>query len=359
MSTIKSYKLKMYPNKGKIAVLDQLLEYWATKVQEGIDTFWDMPDEALKRPKPPYGYQACNSIIGSNALYKGWQLVKNAKKMGIEKPQYRGGGIDLSPSTIKFTDFSSTDFDFWVKVTTLEKHSRIMIPCKKHRAFNQAVLNGGKLRKSARLIKENGVFYLMVMLQIPTCNKNNTNILGIDVGLNHSIATSDGKIMGDELRNLRIRTKWRCYEGPTPMKQALNRMANSLIELYPDTNFALEDLLFKGKRKRNREFRRRNKNWAYKHLGKRLDQLSHVKGFSVIWVDPANTSITCPECGCLDKGNRNGDSFKCKACGYENHADVVGAINIASKGNLDGGRLAKSGKSTPGVYDPVNLLASP
>jgi hypothetical protein len=48
----------------------------------------------------------------------------------------------------------------------------------------------------------------------------------------------------------------------------------------------------------------------------------------VSYVDPAYTSQTCPKCLVQDCRSRNGRRFNCVACGYEEHADVVGALNI-------------------------------
>jgi len=44
-------------------------------------------------------------------------------------------------------------------------------------------------------------------------------------------------------------------------------------------------------------------------------------------------SRTCPCCGHVSADNRQTQAkFECVACGYQNHADVVGAINILSRG---------------------------
>jgi putative transposase len=57
------------------------------------------------------------------------------------------------------------------------------------------------------------------------------------------------------------------------------------------------------------------------------------KGGRLIIVPPHNTSRTCPNCGHVSADNRRTQAkFACMACGYENHADVVGAINILSRG---------------------------
>jgi IS605 OrfB family transposase len=63
-----------------------------------------------------------------------------------------------------------------------------------------------------------------------------------------------------------------------------------------------------------------------------LDYKTKYKGKKLIEIDPKNTSITCTECGNVNKKNRKKrDIFKCIKCGYTNHADFVSAINIKSK----------------------------
>ncbi|MGB8884890.1 MAG: transposase [Azonexus sp.] len=57
------------------------------------------------------------------------------------------------------------------------------------------------------------------------------------------------------------------------------------------------------------------------------------RGGDVLAVPPRNTSRTCPCCGHVSAENRQTQArFACVACGYENHADVVGAINILGRG---------------------------
>lgn len=58
------------------------------------------------------------------------------------------------------------------------------------------------------------------------------------------------------------------------------------------------------------------------------------KGGHLIAVPPQNTSRTCPSCGHVAKENRQTQAkFKCVNCGFEDHADVVGAINILRAGH--------------------------
>jgi putative transposase len=76
-------------------------------------------------------------------------------------------------------------------------------------------------------------------------------------------------------------------------------------------------------------------------------------GYKMAWnggmflaVPPHHTSQTCPTCRHISKDNRQTQAkFLCVECGYKNHADVVGAINIVERGHrlLACGEMAQSG----------------
>ncbi|PXX82035.1 zinc ribbon domain-containing protein [Rivihabitans pingtungensis] len=54
----------------------------------------------------------------------------------------------------------------------------------------------------------------------------------------------------------------------------------------------------------------------------------------IIAVPPQNTSRTCPCCGHVSAANRQTQAkFECVECGFEENADVVGAINILRAGH--------------------------
>ena len=51
-------------------------------------------------------------------------------------------------------------------------------------------------------------------------------------------------------------------------------------------------------------------------------------------VPPHHTSQECPECHHVSADNRQTQArFACVECGYENHADVVGAVNVLERGH--------------------------
>jgi len=64
-----------------------------------------------------------------------------------------------------------------------------------------------------------------------------------------------------------------------------------------------------------------------------LDYKLSWNGGTLLAVAPHDTSRTCPVCKHVARENRiTQASFRCVECAYENHADVVGAINILERG---------------------------
>ncbi|AOJ67099.1 cytosine methyltransferase [Burkholderia ubonensis] len=75
---------------------------------------------------------------------------------------------------------------------------------------------------------------------------------------------------------------------------------------------------------------------------RQLDYKLAWNGGWLIAVPPANTSRTCPVCGCVNAENRLTQAqFSCIECGFEENADVVGAINVLARGH----RVAACGEA--------------
>jgi len=67
---------------------------------------------------------------------------------------------------------------------------------------------------------------------------------------------------------------------------------------------------------------------------RQLDYKLAWNGGWLVAVPPHNTSRTCPWCGHVSADNRQTQAqFRCVECGFEEHADVVGAINILRAGH--------------------------
>jgi putative transposase len=81
---------------------------------------------------------------------------------------------------------------------------------------------------------------------------------------------------------------------------------------------------------------------------RQLDYKLAWNGGWLVAVPPANTSRTCPACESVSAENRQTQAaFCCVRCAHEDHADVVGAINILARGHRVAacGEPAQSGRS--------------
>lgn len=75
-----------------------------------------------------------------------------------------------------------------------------------------------------------------------------------------------------------------------------------------------------------------DQGWA--EFRRQLEYKLSWNGGSLILVPPQNTSRRCPQCDHVSAANRpRQDRFACIACGFEENADRVGAINILRAGH--------------------------
>lgn len=69
--------------------------------------------------------------------------------------------------------------------------------------------------------------------------------------------------------------------------------------------------------------------WRYDQFTQMLKYKLEKEGIELIQVSERYTSRTCPECGDRKRKNRfTRGNYKCSKCGYENHSDKIGAMNI-------------------------------
>lgn len=98
-----------------------------------------------------------------------------------------------------------------------------------------------------------------------------------------------------------------------------------------------------------------DQGWA--EFRRQLDYKIQWAGGMLIAVPPQNTSRTCPACGHIAADNRKTQAkFACVSCGFEEHADLVGAINILAAGHavLACGGAAQSGR--PMKQEPAEAI---
>lgn len=321
-----SFSFKIEANPGKVSRLDAVLVEWIRIVNEKIVELWPIAKTKLKFPPKE---SSRGSTLICQAAKKAWAMCRSSRTLNGSRPFYSGKTIDLNAeqSNVNLSPVK-TKFDGWADVSTLTRNRRVALPFRFYKHFNNQNLQrplGG-----IRISRRSKGWYLTLVFNVSEASESSTKSIGIDVGYNIAAATSTGEMHGRELEPLQRRTKWRRYrkDSNKPYKQGVNRIAKKIVADHPQTDFAVEQLKFKGKKKRSAQFRTRLSRFAYQHLAHRLERLGQAKGFRVFFVNPAYTSQKCPLCGCVNKRNRSGDSFVCVQCGHQDHADTNGAINI-------------------------------
>ncbi len=362
-----SYKLKVFANKGKTALLEKLAKFWVKKVNYYLDFYWQAPDWELKLSKPPKEFRGSGSKLENLASVKAWQMVRavRRKKKGPKrKPVLKKTEFELDETLFSFGDFATKEFDLWFKTYSGDRGKRIAIPVKKHRRLNYWLKRGATFQRTVKFKKVNEEWYAVVFLHPPVvAEKKNAPVVGIDLDYTNGAVDSTGKIWFEEdWAELRKRTKWRQYpDWNNPLKQEFNQLAKKLVNEY-GCHFAFEKLELKGKRGRSKKFRRDYKNLPYGYLARRVEVLAALEGFQTVRINPAWTSQTCPVCGCRSKENRDGERFRCQECGFSAHADVVAASNIAIRAGERYGfrpvvaQVVAEGWRRQGVQPPIECF---
>jgi IS605 OrfB family transposase len=122
------------------------------------------------------------------------------------------------------------------------------------------------------------------------------------------------------------------------MADVNHQIANWVVN-QPFDAIALEKLGIKRDKRLGRTFNRALGNWSFGQLQGFIDYKAEALGKAVIYIDARYTSQKCSRCGDIRKSNRRGLVYNCKACGFELHADLNAARNIASLGRSETGRL--------------------
>lgn len=225
-------------------------------------------------------------------------------------------------------------------------------------AYHLSVIQDRRVRGQADLILQDGTFYLLLVVEVPNGKTfEPEGVIGIDLGIANIAVDSTGEIFsgaqvnGIRARHRRLRRKLQKKRSKSANRLLKKRrrkeqrfardvnhqISRKIVEKAKGTQsvIALENL--KGIRERTEKTvkkaqRSKHVSWSFYQLRQFIDYKAVIAGVPVVFVDPRNTSRTCPECGLVDKKNRpTRDDFHCQCCGYAAPADNVAARNIASR----------------------------
>ncbi|WP_214107101.1 RNA-guided endonuclease InsQ/TnpB family protein [Acrocarpospora catenulata] len=207
------------------------------------------------------------------------------------------------------------------------------------------------------LVHRAGMWLLVATCDIPDTDVTDpSGFLGVDLGIANTATTSDGTThAGKHLnavrhrnRELRRRLQTKRTKSAKRLLKARRRkearfardlnhvISKSIVTEAARTGrgIALEDLSGIRDRVRLRKPQRVTlHSWSFHQLGQFVAYKAARAGVALVHVDPAYTSQGCSACGHIDKRNRpDQETFRCRSCGFAEHADVNAARNIASRG---------------------------
>lgn len=217
---------------------------------------------------------------------------------------------------------------------------------------------------TAKFVSRHGKYYFHIPVSYDieeSRPEDICNIVGIDRGINFIVTTYDSKgktvfVNGRNIKQKRanyIRLRRELQQRKTPsarkrlkligqrenrwMQDVNHCVSKALVESNPPhTLFVLEDL--SNIRQATERVCRKNRyvsvSWSFYDLEQKLTYKAHRNQCSVIKVNPAYTSQSCPKCGHTEKSNRNKKLhvFRCCNCGYMSNDDRVAAMNLYRKG---------------------------
>jgi hypothetical protein len=277
-------------------------------------------------------------------------------------PTLRQRVIQATVNVVVLEPSTDSTFDYWLRISTLEKRHPIRVPVKLATYHIQA-LAGKTINSSVTLQRRPDGWWLTLsydeMIAVQT--DEDAPVVGLDVGIANFLTSSTGKHYGTfsgklAERHQRDREKRRrkaklraCLAKKGVQKlpstssksgqrlarhvrQEINRAVNQCFAEHPDARFAYEQLSI-----RSMKFKARAMN-AYlhasnlAHLPKQIAWNAAKRGVRATWVKSAYSSQECSRCHFVDRANRpNQQTFRCQVCGLEAHADVNAATNLAGR----------------------------
>jgi IS605 OrfB family transposase len=301
---------------------------------------------------------ACNVARQVSGAYKTLQ-----EQVSIEQTEWQL--LEFSPTSATFS--FERDFGFsqdTLSITTLAGR-------KKYKLLNyryaERYLDGSwRFLASKLCLHRDGSYYFHLSCEKDIPDKKVTDastFIGVDVGINclAVASTTDKKckfFAGGEIknhRNIRKNERRRLqkaggrYLGTRSSMRLLRTLAGRETRFMSAVNhniskrlieFAIENevsvigmedltgIRKETKSKIAKEFRYEHSSWAFRQLQGFVEYKAKEAGIAILYVNPEYTSQTCPRCNHISRNNRSGLSFRCEKCGYETHADRVGAMNI-------------------------------
>ena len=206
----------------------------------------------------------------------------------VEQPLPQGGAVGIDLGVVRFATLS--DGSFYAPLNSFKGHATAL------RKGQQALC---RKQKFSRNWKKANARIQRIHARIGNARRDYLHKTSTAISQNHAMVC---------IEDLRVRNMSRSASGSTETPGKQVRAKAGLNKAILDQGWF--------------EFRRQ------------LEYKLAWNGGELIVVPPQNTSRRCPQCGHVSAQNRRTqERFACIACGFEEHADRVGAINILRAGH--------------------------
>jgi len=294
----------------------------------------------------------------ASEIVKSWKTNKWKLQKNIPMPEPRALRIRFDNIVFNVMKTENKEFQFWASIL-VAKRKRIYIPLIVNSEWQKAYLNDLIQEKykqgSADLVKKGEDYFIHIVLkkEIAFERKENYNPIGIDLGINNlAVININGKpkffngkraIATKQHFNkvkalYQSRNNLKMLEAIKGREQRYFNHINNVISSWIVKNalqqenpiIVMEDLTYILETTKVRKKQRYiHQTWAFKRLQRMIEYKALWSGIPIVYIQPQYTSQVCPKC--LSTNKRVKSDYKCKHCGYENNADLVGAINITKK----------------------------
>ncbi|MCK4668218.1 transposase [Candidatus Dependentiae bacterium] len=325
-------------NKLKIEELVNFLNLHQNIVNYSIVRFWSSndidenfpPNEVIKSIQERFNITArlaqCVSKQAKEMIRS--QNEKSERRM----PRFTSHIANLDS---RFVSIEPFDGHFEMCLKFASGVPKLLLPFNWTKHTNKFRNNEWELAKSIRLGYNNkGLFIDLFFEKEPSALRSTGKTIGVDLGFNTMLVTSDGQFIGGDLKETikkggKRRKSWHHF-----ITTEANRYLKEL-NLTDIKVISLENLsnVKKGKRgKFSRNVNRLLSFWFYAKVSKRLTQICEEQGTRIDFKNPWKTSQRCSVCGNIDRRNRKGEKFLCLECGHEANADYNASKNLETLG---------------------------
>jgi len=332
-----------FSTERKRGELRRILEEYGRVVNCFIDLFW---------PNPPKKAELLKPVVDSVSSWFSYRIRKVAAREAIDmiqsaiqrdgdktkKPLHRGKRMQISDKAVRFQESKeSSEFDAWLHLSCIGEKVIFDIPLKQHRHFHRLSLKGKRL--NAHIITQD---YVQFSFEIETGEKREpVKVAGVDTGIKALASLDNGEHLGTDIESHIDRVK-RCGHGKKGQQRAVRALRQRIDEVAKEVVTKADLLVVEKlagitkntknpKRRLGKNMRRSIGRWNVGYWLRRLQQQCEWNRVSFRSVSPYRTSQTCSSCGHVDRRSRDGEMFRCIACGHECNADVNAARNILNR----------------------------